>query len=1033
MADAAWTAWEQQAITTIFGVTLDAHRQASSSATTSPPALVYVADLAEELQAEQPAQHPPQATLAMADRVLISRLQMEEATEKSWDYIVHAWTRCRQEELRVAREPAAPWIASAQAALAHVKELLISYAGMVLEMPDMFPCDTKDDEELGPAALVPTLLQLSVAVDDDDRVAPWSAHAWASVPPSMASTFVREFVDRFCVDDSMDSFDVTLGGALQAMTQRVLYPDGPKGADAMEVDDDVQSVLAQMLGIPNPRRSATRTPGMDLTQLDWRPIQQAWVALMQLKTLAKHIPFMPSFTPACSASEWERESLLGPLLRLSCFPDAFPAMARDSFADPRTRSPMDLDNTMQSLRMSWRVSQTSHFQIFNAMIRADATSREQILAHWGTICERNVKRGAMQVRSKEVATDAYMVNVYDVLLRFAEPFAEPTCAKMDRIDPTYLRVQRRWDTSSFTRILATEADARAWQSEAEQPTTPFNFITDVFFLTQRMTSLALGKAMRRVEQREKELERQKKRFEDMENERARWQAMPHASQVEQLLQRGQAHMDKIHSEILAAQTIIMEREFLQRVMSFISFSMVWLIRMAAGPHSNYPQTALTLPLPPEVPRAFQMLPEHIFEDACDTVLYYSRHRPDVFDTPTRESMAVFCTTFLSSGTYIRNPFLKAKLAEMLSYNVMPFGSLTMGVLGDTINSHPLVIAHLVPALMAFWIDAESTGSHTQFYDKFNIRYHLAQVFKAIWDNVDHKQQLHKQATEHQSDFVVFINRLMNDVTFLLDDALDKLAELHTKQAEMDEEERWHERTPQEREEFEGIVRGIQSQIRSDLGLGHEFLRLLIMFTKETSASFMSPEIVDRLAAMLDYNLDVLVGPRCQELKVKDPKRVGFDPKSLLKEILSVFLNLASHQAFVEAIARDGRSYRRETFSKAASIAQRHMLLSPADIDTLADLVDRVEQAKQAEADEEEDLGEVPDEFLDPLLATLMRDPVRLPSSRAVVDRSTIKAHLLSDNTDPFNRMPLKLDDVVPDDELRERIQAWVAERRASKA
>ena len=30
--------------------------------------------------------------------------------------------------------------------------------------------------------------------------------------------------------------------------------------------------------------------------------------------------------------------------------------------------------------------------------------------------------------------------------------------------------------------------------------------------------------------------------------------------------------------------------------------------------------------------------------------------------------------------------------------------------------------HLLHALMKFYIEAESTGSHTQFFDKFNIRY-----------------------------------------------------------------------------------------------------------------------------------------------------------------------------------------------------------------------------------------------------------------------------------------------------------------------
>ena len=47
------------------------------------------------------------------------------------------------------------------------------------------------------------------------------------------------------------------------------------------------------------------------------------------------------------------------------------------------------------------------------------------------------------------------------------------------------------------------------------------------------------------------------------------------------------------------------------------------------------------------------------------------------------------------------------------------------------------------------------------------------------------------------------------------------------------------------------------------------------------------------------------------------------------------------------------------------------------------------------------------------MATLMEDPVILPSSSVTIDRGTIKTHLLSDQTDPFNRAPLKIEDVVP--------------------
>lgn len=43
----------------------------------------------------------------------------------------------------------------------------------------------------------------------------------------------------------------------------------------------------------------------------------------------------------------------------------------------------------------------------------------------------------------------------------------------------------------------------------------------------------------------------------------------------------------------------------------------------------------------------------------------------------------------------------------------------------------------------------------------------------------------------------------------------------------------------------------------------------------------------------------------------------------------------------------------------------------------------------------------------------MRDPVILPSSKAVVDRKTIKQQLLSVPQDPFNRSQLAIEDVIP--------------------
>lgn len=60
----------------------------------------------------------------------------------------------------------------------------------------------------------------------------------------------------------------------------------------------------------------------------------------------------------------------------------------------------------------------------------------------------------------------------------------------------------------------------------------------------------------------------------------------------------------------------------------------------------------------------------------------------------------------------------------------------------------------------------------------------------------------------------------------------------------------------------------------------------------------------------------------------------------------------------------------------------------------------------------------------------VQDPVVLPGSKTRVERSTIERHLMSSKTDPFNRSPLTLADIRPDDQLRARIEAWQSARLA---
>ena len=271
---------------------------------------------------------------------------------------------------------------------------------------------------------------------------------------------------------------------------------------------------------------------------------------------------------------------------------------------------------------------------------------------------------------------------------------------------------------------------------------------------------------------------------------------------------------------------------------------------------------------------------------------------------------------------------------------------------------------------------------------------------------------------------------MNDVTFMLDELLTKLAEIKKLQLEIANKEEWETLTQEQREDKQSKLRSAEAIVEPWVVYSREFLALLIEFTDSTKAPFVSGEIVDRLAAMLNYVLDQLAGPRCSELKSKDMDKYGFDPKELLSKVLQIYINLSSEPAFLQAVAGEGRSYRKSLFDRALHIASEKVLKSIEELEIFAAFANKVEEIRLAMDDEE--IDDYPEEFegtlygilkvvqrmlmfncLDPLMATLMKDPVTLPSSKATIDLATIKSHLLSDPTDPFNRVPLKIEDVVP--------------------
>ena len=95
----------------------------------------------------------------------------------------------------------------------------------------------------------------------------------------------------------------------------------------------------------------------------------------------------------------------------------------------------------------------------------------------------------------------------------------------------------------------------------------------------------------------------------------------------------------------------------------------------------------------------------------------------------------------------------------------------------------------------------------------------------------------------------------------------------------------------------------ERQCRSYLTLARETVEMFHYLTEHIREPFLRPELADRLAAMLNFNLTQLCGPKCKNLKVKNPEKYGWEPRILLGQLADIYLHLDC-DLFAAALARD---------------------------------------------------------------------------------------------------------------------------------
>nr|KIR85337.1 ubiquitin-conjugation factor E4 B [Cryptococcus tetragattii IND107] len=1007
LVKAEYKAWETEKVAQIFAITLNKQK-----AQETDWSLCWLKDLEQELN-EENYPSPLKTDIELADRLLIARLSMDPTlmaqsddpdvltilaglpqNETVFEYLAGCWKRLYQASRDANRyafseDEKSQWIKSVD----KIKGLVVSYCGMTIEDPTMFPQPA--EKPLGPAEFLPLLLSV---------YQPSSGDLLMSTPSAPAP----------------------LPGPLQPNDLLPFLQDLAAGFDNDTLKDVITPTLSLFF-----QEWFKITPTPDIMGAEWRRYLGAMNLLVQVKPIAALLPTLPIWVaPNVTAPKLEWQSLLGPLTRLNVFPREFPEIWKTYFSNPTERKKEDIDANKSNLRFTLGSLHSSLFNVYNSIVRASPDAREGVLDFFTLALRLNEKRAGMRVDPRTVSSDGYMINLQVVLLKLFEPVMDARFSKIDKVDPEYYKSSKRIDISEETKIRGAKEEADAYFGSAMDVDTKPNFISDLFFLLNSYLHLGVVKTISTRIRAEKNLSEMEKELKRIEASTGDWANNPVLqAQGEASIKKLKSDMSVLHASIHAYDTQLLDRDMIRMVVSFLSFVMTWLIRLV-DPNHQYPSSPLTLPLPKEAPMAFRMLPEFFIENIAEYFEFLAKYDPDALDDVDKDIFITFAITFLSPN-YVNNPFLKAKLVTIISYGLYPMGYWRHGPLFDRLSILSIATVHLMPTLIRFFIDVEITGGHTQFWDKFNFRRDIGHIFKAMWTNPLHREAFVKSRHDDFDQFIRFVNMLMSDTTFHLEESLTGLAKIGQVESQKANTASWEALPQSEREDLEGQLRQAEGSVPWHTQMGLSNVKLIRDFTATTREPFVAPEIVDRLAASLDENLTALVGPKMSDLKVSNPDKYYFKPKDLLAAIAQIYLNLSVESEFIRAVANDGRSYSKDLFMKFARTLKHRAIMTEGEVAEVVSFTQKIEDMKATISMEDE--REIPDEFLDPLLSTLMKDPVILPVSRVTIDRGTIRTVLLSKEVDPFNNVPLKYEDCIPDTELKAKIDAWLAEGNTKQA
>lgn len=594
-------------------------------------------------------------------------------------------------------------------------------------------------------------------------------------------------------------------------------------------------------------------------------------------------------------------------------------------------------------------------QLFLTLLKISPEIKHKTLQWFADCLYANADRGKLGGEEEQTLTetrgqnvsDGFMLNVSAVLLRLCQPFVTSyNSSKILKIDPTYCAAQissadEAQKRNCHMHNLHLETCLLPTEAEQERPVSEnFNFITECYFMAQKSLDLGFRICVEKVNNLIKELSKIQQAYND---------AVASRGANHEVTEHIQERMKALLSKYLSIRAVLIEPKTLDLLSKLHATSANWLIQIllnADDSNSLRPLTTmkpLQLPLSEDIPVMLRCVPEFILLNLTCFLSFMGRFNRRMFEENGfgwLDPILSVIVIFMSSSKRISNPHLRAGLAESMEalipnddddMSMAALYPLTTICREQLFKQHPLKKL-FISSLLNVFVSIEMTGQSVQFQEKFNYRRPMYVVMDYLWIDEEQRDCFKDLALEAEKNmeavapplFLRFINLLINDAVFLLDEALSNMAKLKTMQAARESGD-WAKLPIHERIQNEALFMEAGMHAKFDNILGRWTIHTLQFLTSEITSIFLHPVMVDRVAAMLNYFLQHLVGPNKKNFKVKDKEEYKFKPDVFVMDICQIYINLYHSDDFCIAVSRDGRSYNKDLFCQAQDVLGKSSL------------------------------------------------------------------------------------------------------------